>query len=79
VDDFEEFFVARRDIVFRVVRVAVGDPMVAEDAMAEAFSRAFAQWSTVGSRPDPSAWVYPDRTQCVGVVVASSPAGAANR
>lgn len=57
MNDFDEFFVAKRDIVFRVVRVAIGDRATAEDAVSEAFARAYARWSTINSREDPTAWV----------------------
>jgi RNA polymerase sigma-70 factor (ECF subfamily) len=57
VSDFDEFFVANRDIVFRVVRLAVGDRATAEDATAEAFARAFSRWSAISSREEPTAWV----------------------
>jgi RNA polymerase sigma factor (sigma-70 family) len=57
VSDFDEFFVAKRDTVFRVVLVAFGDRATAEDAVAEAFARAYSRWSAINSREDPTAWV----------------------
>lgn len=55
--DFAEFFTARRDAVFRAVLVAVGDPTGADDAVAEAFARAYQRWATVRTHPNPTAWV----------------------
>jgi RNA polymerase sigma-70 factor (ECF subfamily) len=57
VDDFAEFFGARRDIAFRAVLVAVGDRAGAEDAVAEAFARAYQRWPSVRQHPNPTAWV----------------------
>jgi RNA polymerase sigma factor (sigma-70 family) len=57
VSDFAEFFGARRDIAFRAVLVAVGDRAIAEDAVAEAFARAYQRWSSVREHPNPTAWV----------------------
>lgn len=55
--DFAEFFTARRDVVFRAVLVAVGDRTSAEDAVAEAFARAYQRWPSVRTHPNPTAWV----------------------
>jgi RNA polymerase sigma-70 factor (ECF subfamily) len=55
--DFAEFFDVRRDAVFRAVLVAVADRSSAEDAVAEAFARAYQRWSSVRSHPNPTAWV----------------------
>ncbi len=57
MNDFAEFFGARRDIAFRAVLVAVGDRAAAEDAVAEAFARAYQRWSSVSEHPNPTAWV----------------------
>jgi len=57
VEDFAEFFAARRDIAFRAVLVAVGDRAGAEDAVAEAFARAYQRWASVRAHPNPTAWV----------------------
>ncbi len=55
--DFAEFFAARRDAVFRAVLVAVGERSGAEDAVAEAFARAYQRWPSVRAHPNPTAWV----------------------
>lgn len=57
MDDFREFYAARKDAVFRAVLVATGDRAGAEDAAAEAFGRAYARWSGVRVHPNPTAWV----------------------
>ena len=57
MDEFGEFYGARKDAVFRAVLVAVGDRAVAEDAVAEAFTRAYAQWRRLAGHPNPTAWV----------------------
>jgi len=57
MDDFGQFYGARKDAVFRAVLVAVGDRAAAEDAVAEAFARAYARWPRVRQHPNPTAWV----------------------
>jgi RNA polymerase sigma-70 factor, ECF subfamily len=54
---FGEFYAARKDVVFRATLAAGGDRQVAEDAVAEAFTRAYARWSRVRAHPNPTAWV----------------------
>ncbi len=55
--DFEEFYVATRDRCFRAVLATVRDGQEADDLLSEAYTRAFAHWSTVVDHPAPSAWV----------------------
>jgi RNA polymerase sigma-70 factor (ECF subfamily) len=57
MEDFGEFYAARKDPVFRAVLVTTGDRTAAEDATAEAFTRAYARWSQVSRHPNPTAWV----------------------
>jgi RNA polymerase sigma-70 factor (ECF subfamily) len=57
VNDFADFFSARRDVAYRAVLVAVGDRAGAEDAVAEAFARAYQHWASVRNHPNPTAWV----------------------
>ena len=54
---FAEFYLATKDAAFRAVLAAGGRRAVAEDAVAEAYTRACARWDTVGVHPDPFAWV----------------------
>ena len=57
MDDFAGFFGARRDTVYRTVLFAVGDRAAAEDAVGEAFARAYQRWPAVRRHPNPTAWV----------------------
>jgi RNA polymerase sigma-70 factor (ECF subfamily) len=57
VSDFAEFYATRKDAVLRTVVAATGDRTGAEDAVAEAFTRAFARWARVAEHPSPTAWV----------------------
>jgi RNA polymerase sigma-70 factor (ECF subfamily) len=57
MDDFTEFYAARKDAVLRAVTAATGDRPGAEDAVAEAFVRAYSRWARVASHPSPTAWV----------------------
>ncbi len=54
---FAEFYAGARDDCLRAVFASVGDRLVAEDLVAEAFARAWARWHTVSRHPAPSAWV----------------------
>ncbi|MFF2997933.1 sigma-70 family RNA polymerase sigma factor [Streptomyces sp. NPDC057950] len=55
--DFEEFYQADRDVCLRAVLASVGDRQLAEDLVAEAFTRAWTSWTKVGRHPSPRAWV----------------------
>jgi RNA polymerase sigma-70 factor (sigma-E family) len=55
--EFEEFYSAARDHCLHVVLIAVGDRHLAEDLVAEAFTRAWASWRKVRAHPAPRAWV----------------------
>jgi RNA polymerase sigma-70 factor (sigma-E family) len=55
--EFEEFYAAARDRCLRVVPISVGDRHVADDLVAEAFTRAWASWRKVRGHPAPHAWV----------------------
>ncbi len=58
MDDFSDFYSSRKDRVLRVVGAASGGRDAGiEDAVAEAFARAYAGWSRVSRHPDPTAWV----------------------
>lgn len=57
MDDFQDFYEARKDIVFRAVLAATADRAAAEDASAEGFARACARWQTVRHHPNPTGWV----------------------
>jgi RNA polymerase sigma-70 factor (sigma-E family) len=55
--EFAEFYQSARDDCLRIVLVNVGDRALAEDLVAEAFSRAWASWRKVRQHPVPRAWV----------------------
>jgi RNA polymerase sigma factor (sigma-70 family) len=55
--EFQEFYEASRDACMRSVLAGVGDRHLAEDLVAEAFTRAWMSWATVRRHPAPSAWV----------------------
>lgn len=55
--EFAEFYAIRKDAVLRTVLVATGGHCGAEDAAAEAFTRAYERWAVVRAHPNPTAWV----------------------
>ena len=55
--EFQEFYEAGRDACLRAVLAAVGDRQLAEDLVAEAFTRAWVSWHSVRRHPAPSAWI----------------------
>ncbi len=55
--EFTGFYDAARADCLRIVQVTVGDRQLAEDLVAEAFTRAWASWRTVRQHPAPRAWV----------------------
>jgi RNA polymerase sigma-70 factor (sigma-E family) len=55
--EFQEFYEGARDACLRAVVAAVGDRQLAEDLVAEAFTRAWVSWHSVRRHPAPSAWI----------------------
>ena len=55
--EFTEFYTSSRDDCLRIVLVSVGDRQLAEDLVAEAFTRAWMSWRKVREHPAPRAWV----------------------
>ncbi len=55
--EFQEFYEASRDACLRAVVAGVGDRQLAEDLVAEAFTRAWVSWHSVRRHPAPSAWI----------------------
>jgi RNA polymerase sigma-70 factor (sigma-E family) len=55
--EFAEFYLTSRDGCLRAVYASVGDRLLAEDLVAEAFARAWASWRKVARHPAPQAWV----------------------
>lgn len=56
-EEFTAFYVANKDKCLRAVVAGGARPDRAEDAVAEAFARAWARWRTVRDHPAPAAWV----------------------
>ncbi len=54
---FERFFAETKDDVFRSLLVITRDRALADDGVAEAFTRAFERWSEVAVHPAPKSWV----------------------
>jgi RNA polymerase sigma factor (sigma-70 family) len=55
--EFTEFYRSARADCLRIVLVNVGDRELAEDLVAEGFSRAWASWPKARQHPAPRAWV----------------------
>ena len=58
-NEFAEFYAASRDDCLRIVLISTGDERLAEDLVAEAFTRAWMSWRKVREHPAPRAWVSP--------------------
>jgi DNA-directed RNA polymerase specialized sigma24 family protein len=56
-DEFAEFYRASRDCCLRAVTPVVGDRELAEEQVAEAFTRAWTSWGKVRRHAAPRAWV----------------------
>ncbi|MDQ3691040.1 MAG: SigE family RNA polymerase sigma factor [Chloroflexota bacterium] len=54
---FAELYVRSREDVYRAVLLTVRDPGRAEDAVQEAFARAYADWDRISVHPNPVGWV----------------------
>lgn len=54
---FSDFYAAHRDSTYRAVLVATRNPHRAEDAVQEAFLRAYDRWDSVRRHDRPHAWV----------------------
>ena len=55
---FEAFYGAHYDVVRRSLSAAFGDPVLAEEAVQEAFARAYVHWPRVDRMDRPAGWVY---------------------
>lgn len=55
--EFEEFYRADRDMCLRAVLASVGERRLAEELVAEAFTRAWTGWAKVSRHPSPRAWI----------------------
>jgi len=55
--EFAEFFQTSWEPCLRTVMAVVGSPQLAEDQVAEAFTKAWVSWRKVRGHPAPRAWV----------------------
>ena len=55
--EFTEFYRSDQAACLRAVLVSVGDRQLAEDLVAEAFTRAWTSWHQVSRHPAPRAWI----------------------
>lgn len=55
--EFNEFYRSGQAACLRAVLASVGDRQLAEDLVAEAFTRAFMSWAKVSRHPAPYGWV----------------------
>jgi RNA polymerase sigma factor (sigma-70 family) len=54
---FTDFYQASREACLRAVLASVADRELAEDLVAEAYTRAWVSWHTVSRHPAPRAWI----------------------
>ena len=54
---FTDFYVSSKDACLRAMLASGADRAAAEDAVAEAFARAWSSWKSVSEHPAPTAWV----------------------
>ncbi|MEU7798192.1 sigma factor-like helix-turn-helix DNA-binding protein [Micromonospora arborensis] len=57
IDGFDEFYRGSRQRLLGFVYVLTGDRVEAQDAVQEAYIRAWQRWSTISAYDDPEAWV----------------------
>jgi len=55
--DFNEFYRSGQAACLRAVLASVGDRQLAEDLVAEAFTRAWMSWAKVSRHPAPYGWI----------------------
>jgi RNA polymerase sigma-70 factor (sigma-E family) len=55
--EFTEFYRTNQAACLKAVLVSVGDRQLAEDLVAEAFTRAWTAWHKVAGHPAPRAWI----------------------
>jgi RNA polymerase sigma factor (sigma-70 family) len=56
--NFGEFYRSTRSQVARAVAMTIGDLQLADEAVDEAMTRAYARWSHVSTLDNPGGWVY---------------------
>jgi RNA polymerase sigma-70 factor (ECF subfamily) len=68
IGQFDEFYTSTATLIITQVYLMVGDRSEAEDAVQEAYARAWQRWRHVASYDDPAAWV---RTVAYRIAVSS--------
>lgn len=58
VPDFEAFYRRHHDGICRALSLTLGNVDLAHEAAAEAMTRAYQRWNTVGNYQNPAGWVY---------------------
>ena len=56
-DDFDQFFLDNHAALVRTLTVITGDAELAEDAVQEAFQRAYVRWTRIRRYDAPASWV----------------------
>lgn len=56
--EFETFWRAERQLLYRTLALTLGDPGLAGEAVDEAMVRAYQRWGTVSRYDNPAGWVY---------------------
>ena len=56
--DFSAWYAAEAPRALLTLTAALGDHVLAEEGAAEAFARAYAQWSKVSGMDSPNGWIY---------------------
>ena len=55
--EFSEFYATAWDDCLRIVMVSAGDRQLAEDLVAEAFTKAWSSWRKIRGLAEPRAWI----------------------
>ncbi|GGM16007.1 sigma factor-like helix-turn-helix DNA-binding protein [Dactylosporangium sucinum] len=58
ITDFEAFYRAEADRLYRALAVTLGDPHLAREAADEAMARTYARWSQVRDHENPGGWAF---------------------
>jgi RNA polymerase sigma factor (sigma-70 family) len=56
--DFSSWYAGAAPRVLLTLRAVLGDELLAEEAVAEAFARAYGRWRKVSAMESPTGWVY---------------------
>ncbi len=62
--DFDAFYRAHRDRLYRALALTTGRPDVAQESVDEALARAAERWETIAHYRQPDAWAYRVALNC---------------